>query len=455
MKAIVFILLIISYGYSVVATAKATSPRYLKTVIEKSSLMQIVNKSHLRQTLRPQTSAPTSQEYISQHNVVPNNDQTQLTPQQQAEYGQRIKGLLEDWAEQYYPEFTEEEVIAILSEDSELRAKVMAVVMLGSDMIDLLDGAGLATVIMALDGDIEYMELNTRINQLELVVMQSNYSDSEPRFGIGRQAFVVSENRAYPITYRNARSYLNRVNRVRHFQISDNEVNVLRALGYTDSELIDKISPQLAQVLVNDQVQPELDNSLLNLPASVTIDLLTEPGIIGNYVLTPYQLEAFDDTIEYLANELEVDADSLEHLDAKLAMTDEDNWLHKVAELLDNPESPATLFQVTELRRLGFSFDEIGVLNYFAREAIIVSGYENREIFVKNHGKPSSKINSFVNKSGPLVYRLLRLGYEADQINKHTLPDLAKIERESQQIQLWQVILSPSVVQPDNEVSED
>ena len=454
MKAIVFTLLVISHGYSVVATAKTTNPRYLKTVIEKSNLMQIVNKSHLRQTLRPQASVPTSQEYISGHDVTTDTDHSQLTPQQQAEYGHRIKGLLEEWAEQYYPELTEEEVISILSENSELRAKIMAHVLSGYDT-DILDVAGLATVIMAIDADVDTTELQTRLNQLEQVILQANYSDSESRFGIGRQAFVIANNRAYAVTYTNARSYLNRTNRVRHLQLSNNEINVLRSLGYSDSELIDKISPALAQVLVNDQVQPELDNSLLHLPASVTIDLLTEPGIIGNYVLTPYQLEAFDDTVEYLANELEVDADSLEHLDAKLAMTDEDNWLHKIAELLDNPESPATLFQVTQLRRLGFSFNEIGALNYFAREAIIVSGYENREVFAENHGEPSAKINSFVNKSGPLVYRLLRLGYELDQINKHTLPDLAKIERESQQVQLWQIILSPSVGQPDDKVSED
>lgn len=444
MKAIVFTLLIIGCGYSVVATAKSTNPRYLKTVVESTQLMNIVNMSHLRQLFRPEVEAPTAQEYLAQH--IDATDQSQLTPEQQAEHGQKIKELLEDWAEQYYPELTEKEVTAILSKNKKLRAKTIALTLSGVN--NLVQSAGLTTLLMAIDADVEATELQARINQLNQVIMQTIYSDSEPRFGIGRQTFVYANNQAYPVTYEGSLNYINRTTRLRHLPLQATELNVLRMLGYTDPELIDKISPALARLLINDQIHPELDNSLINLPASITIDLLTEPGIIGDYVLTPYQLEASDEPLEYLARELEIDADSLEHLDTKLAMSaEEDNWLQKVAELLDDPDSPATLFQVTQLRRLGFNFDEISALSYLAREAIIISTYENRDIFVERHGE-LSKVNGFVKKNGPFVYRLLRLGYELDQINEHPLIDPAEIDRDLQGMRFWQVVLASTAETP-------
>lgn len=443
-KSIVLTLLVIGLGYPVVATAKkSVSPAYLKNVIDKKSrLMSTVNMTHLRQLLRPEVEAPTMQEYLAQH--LGSADQSQMTPQQQADYGQKVKVLLEEWADQYYPELSEKEVIEVLSKDEKLRAKTVALTLSGVN--NLVQSAGLMTLIMAIDADVEDTELQTRINQLNQPIMQTIYSDGEPRFGIGRQTYIYGNNQVYPVTYDSGLTYINRTSRLRHMPLQTNELNVLRMLGYTDSELIDKISPALAQLLVNDQVRPELDDSLINLPASVTIDLLTEPGIIGDYVLTPYQLESSDEPLEYLARELEIDADSLEHLDAKLAMS-EDNWLQRVVELLDDPDSPATLFQVTQLRRLGFSFDEINALSYLAREAIIVSGYENREIFVEQHGDLSKvnafvKINGFVKKTGPFVYRMLRLGYELDQINEHPLIDPAEVDSDLRKMQFWQIVLS-------------
>ena len=450
MKTIILSLAVIGYGIATVA--KSNSPQYLMTIIKNSPLIRVVNSTHLRQLLRPDVDAPSPKEYLEQHDSISDADPTQWTQQQQIEQGIKTKALLEDWANNYYPELSEEEIVSILSKDEKLRAKTIAFML---SELDVVRGAKLEVLIKAIDNDMEAEELETRINQLESIVIQAIYSDSDPRFGVGRQAVVFANNQAYPITYINSRSYLGRTSRLRHGQLSPEIISVLRELGYTDSKLIDKIPPQLAQRLIEEQIRPDLDSSLINLPASVAIDLLTEPGIIGNYVLTPYQLEASDEPLEYLASELEIDTDSDEHLNTKLAITDDqENWLQRVVELLDDPESPATLFQVTQLRRLGFSFDEIEVLSYPAREAIIVSSYENRDLFIERHGE-LSEVNALVEKSGPLVYRLLRLGYELDQISKHTLIDPAKIDKDLSDMQLWQVILSSTTSgQQDGAVSD-
>lgn len=437
---IVLAILAIGYGPIVLAS----TPRYLGTLMKDPRSVKIVNSTHLRRLLRPENSAPTVEEYLALQGL--SNISPTMNEQQLVNHMKKTRELMKDWSEQYYPELTEEDIINVLSKDKKLRAKTVALILLfntatrSGNPISSVDAVivstELATLVMAVDADVDAKELQTAIGQLEEGAIEIFYSDPEPRFGIGRSTSI----------YPNNRSYLARTNRFRHGQLPAPLRNVLNELGYTDPELIDKISPALAQLAVNDQIRPELDNSLIDLPASVAIDLLTEPGIIGDYVLTPYQLEASDEPIEYLARELEIDAESLGHLDAKLSVTDEENWLQMVVDLLDAHESPATLFQVTQLRRLGFNFDEIAELSYPAREAIIVSGYENREIFIERHGEVS-KVNALVKKTGPLVYYLLRIGYEIKQINKHSLIDPAEIENDLQEIQLWQTIISGT---PDN-----
>ena len=113
-------------------------------------------------------------------------------------------------------------------------------------------------------------------------------------------------------------------------------------------------------------------------------DLLSEPGIIGNFVPSVYEAEAFDlETI--VASELGVEADS-------------DVFKEFIA-LLNDKKNSASGVQVAQLNRMGYNLEDIGKLTYLTREAIIVSGHYSREAFSNQHGTDISELNKILEKN--------------------------------------------------------
>ena len=57
--------------------------------------------------------------------------------------------------------------------------------------------------------------------------------------------------------------------------------------------------------------------------------------------------------------------------------TDSDGFTAVIA-LLNAKDNPASLFQIVQLVRLGYALEEITALDYYTRDAIIVSGHYDR-----------------------------------------------------------------------------
>ena len=108
-----------------------------------------------------------------------------------------------------------------------------------------------------------------------------------------------------------------------------------------------------------------------NITRTFTLTCYLSQGIIGNFVPSVYEAEAFDlETI--VASELGVEADS-------------DVFKEFIA-LLNDKKNSASGVQVAQLNRMGYNLEDIGKLTYLTREAIIVSGNYSREAFSNQHG---------------------------------------------------------------------
>lgn len=212
-------------------------------------------------------------------------------------------------------------------------------------------------------------------------------------------------------------SYLLRDNHLHPATLTDQESRALRRLGYREHE-ISVISPIVANEIITEQLTPELLKSTVDdVDLAVVVDLMVEPGILGNYILDLVHVSRLSRgplPLSYLLGRellLDVDADDFAQ------------QLEQYIALLDDPNNPASLFQLVQLTRLGFSLVEIKQLSYAARDAIIVANPVNRDDFIDTFSLDDvAEINRLVNNTGPLVFQLINVvGMPLELIKPHNL----------------------------------
>ena len=345
---------------------------------------------------------------------------------------QHMEELRDQWFKDFYPEPTEEKVLQVLGEDAELRALMTAFFMAHSSVQErglritvqqiFLQSFGLAMFIRAIDReDMDGQELRSKFSDfIENNTMEFVYA------GDGDTPHVPGRARVF---YGGREDYLLRSNHVKHPPLPGDTLSALWQRGYTDSNLTATMPPQVADILLAQNVLPDKDGFFSEYYPNFYFDLLSEPGIIGNFVPSVYEAEAFDlETI--VASELGVEADS-------------DVFKEFIA-LLNDKKNSASGVQVAQLNRMGYNLEDIGKLTYLTREAIIVSGHYSREAFSNQHGTDISELNKILEKTGELVFFLLQQGYvkNIDDIKPHHTPSPAVMQQAHTENESWSMMSS-------------
>lgn len=209
-------------------------------------------------------------------------------------------------------------------------------------------------------------------------------------------------------------SYLLRDNHLIATTLTDDERHDLQELGYIDHEVIPQ---RVADELIAEQLTPELLQATVNgVDLEVVVDLMTEPGIFGDYVLDLIHISRLSrgpTPLSYLLGRellLDVNADDFEQ------------QLTEYLKVVNDPINPASLFQLVQLTRLEFPLAEIKQLSYQARDAIIVANPVNRDDFIDKFGIDTlNDVNYLVDNTGPLVLQLMGLGMPLELIKPHNL----------------------------------
>ena len=214
--------------------------------------------------------------------------------------------------------------------------------------------------------------------------------------------------------YLSTGSYLMRDNHLIATALADKDRQALLELGYHEHDVIPR---ELADLLIAEQLTPELLQATVDgVDLAIVIDLMTEPGIFGEYVLDLIHI-----------NRLSRGPTPLNHLLGRELLLDvnADDFEQQLTEYLTvvtDPINPASLFQLVQLSKLEFSLAEIKQLSYGARDAIIVANPVNRDDFIDKFGSVDiDEINILVADIGPLVLQLMGMGMPLEFINPHNL----------------------------------
>ena len=338
--------------------------------------------------------------------------------------------LRQQWLNKFYPEPTDERVLEVLSADAELRAHLVAFFLSSirvqqrglqntiTEQNIFLHSFGLAMLIRAIDRE--------DLQALELQDMLNNFIDNNTLefvyVGEGDTPHVPMRQKIF---YHGREDYLLRSNHIKHPQLQGETLNTLWQRGYTDSKLTAAIPPQVASELLKENVLPDEEGLLSGYHPNFYFDLLSEPGIIGSFTPSVYELEAYslDDII---AGELGIEIGS--------------DAFDEFAALLDDK----SLVQVAQLNRLGYDVEAIRELTYPTSEAIIVSGYYSRDSFSEQHGTDIDELNEIVEKTGELVFFLLKQGIAKNvaEINPHHMPSHASMQEAHQESEYWHRLTS-------------
>ena len=361
------------------------------------------------------------------------------------------------WLHKFYPPLKNEELLTKLSEDSQLRALVVSHLFWLRHMETELEEAkeklgekidmenalrnipiehvfnvinNLAVFFAALDRDIDVEGLGEVLvqagientdgrNKLEVSYVQEETDFEVPGVTLGHYTSLVE--------------YLRRINSVRRgMPLNEEQEEILRLRGF--SEVIDRIPAHVADQLIRAGVIAEEEDGQLktiSLDPIIVIDALSEWGIVANHPLTPFLLSEHY-LLAALNEEMGLNL-NLEEVEEKLATM--------VADILNDKDNLASLFQVTELARHGFALAEIRAMSYDTRDAIIISQYQEREDFFAQHGDDIKALNELVEETGPLVFHLLDSGFSRAEINQHRVPTEEELITELREIREWQKIL--------------
>ena len=408
-------------------TSQGRARPYLQTLVQGHGLTKLATSPIWRRYF------PASKDITTSLNDFIN---TQLSPGELSglesdAVAQRMEGLRAQWFEEFYPEPTEARVLEVLGEDAELRAMMVAF-LFAYNMVQqqdlripaqqiFLHSLGGVMLIRAIDReDMDGKELKDKLNKfienntMEFVYVGDGYTPYVP----GREE----------IFYTGREDYLLRNNHVKHPPLHGETLKTLWARGYTAAPLIAAMPPQVANMLLEQMVLLDEDGLISGYHPVFLFDLLSELGIIGNFAPSVYQAEAFD-LEEVVASELgtAVSSDAFEEAIAMLTAKD----------------NPASLVQITQMSRMGYSLEEISALSYPAREAIIVSGHHSREAFANQHGTDIAELHEILEKTGELVFFLLHHGMakSSEDIQPHHALSHAVMQQANQENEVWSMLM--------------
>ena len=403
------------------ATAGKVAPyRYLLELAAHAPvpLAEVVGASYFRQNFPKSYKSPYWHDYLIQKHAEGKSDE------EAAELYQFMFGSGEA--------LTEEQAIDLLMADPVYRAHVIAHYSIASGvMIQAYEQLG--------DGDHSLDELRDRLSELATHSFAIRYRQHELNI------YSHTNNHGY---------YLMRHTHVRHPPPSPFDLTELQQGGY-DIDIMRQELPTvpLTPVLLDNRVLP---TSIVDerarigaLNFALAMDFILEAGILvpgfspnvieeetfadwqidlaklthsipqhlpGSITRILFHAAGQKDVLAALAIELGLEVDSADfaaHLTA-------------IEDLANHPQHKASLFQVVQLDRLGFSLEEIKMLSYDARDAIIVSNPEGREDFVAKLSASlgikdfnSQAINAIEAKTGPLVFMLLDNDYDLEDIQPH------------------------------------
>ncbi len=341
----------------------------------------------------------------------------------------RLHELRGQWLQKFYPEPTEERVLAVLEEDAELRARMVAFFLahsmvrqqnLGIPVQQIFwHSFGVGMFVRAIDrADLEGTELQGTLNDF----MHSNQLEFVYR-GDGDTPHVPGREKRF---YHGREDYLLRTNHVKSPSLSGEVLNALWQRGLTAAELTAAIPPRVAGMLLAQNVLPDEDGLFSGYAPNLYFDLLAEPGVIGDFVPSVYEVEAFD--LETFI----------------MAEAGEETHPELVHDLLNREHNPASLVQIVQLSRMGYRGEQIAALTYAAREAIIVSGDYSRDAFADRHGTDIAALNELVAETGELVFFLLQQGYAQNSadIQPHHVPAHAEMQQAESDNHRWSALLS-------------
>lgn len=320
------------------------------------------------------------------------------------------------------------ELITVLMREDTYRAHVFAYIILlnmqsGKGNLSQQEMARIAgtsrlivPLVMAIDGDYTQSELFKNVTDLLTHQFTVNYRHQRDPPLPSHQIFHGHIGR-----------YLFREHHQHHGKLNVELTKALQQRGYRDSHLQNLLSPSLAWHLSQLDHQPLAVDSATHrigdLDAALIVDLLSEGGIVKPEVVDPLHLLDINQQLQKNVKQL--------LLYEMLGDRNAEDFLQEVVDLLNAPREAASLFQIVQLLRLGFSFDDIKALSYWAREAIIVSNHASKESFtgsviltLDTFGFSAAAVNGVVADVGPLVFMLERWGYELDQINRHSIDTL-------------------------------
>ena len=282
---------------------------------------------------------------------------------------------------------------------------------------DHLDEVSLEQVpfLIALDRDIDF-------DTLREVFSRALFNSSIPiylfsdiagaLYDIDDEEFIIVELADY---LHHHGAYLLRSNRVVHPALSSQTLAELQQLGWDDKKIA-AMPQSFADKIVRGELTPQvLDSAVNGLDLAIVIDLATEGGVFEDVVLSLIQIARLSRGVytplkTILARELLLNPEG----------DDFESQFAAAVAVLNDPERPATLAQLTQLTKLDYSLDDIRALTYSGREAIIVSNPIDKHDFEQQFGALTmEQINTTAAEIGPLFFYLRGLGSAAADINPH------------------------------------
>ena len=412
---------------------------YLQTLVKEHGLVKLAASPMWRRYFPASKDVPPSMDDYIKDNL-DGVELQELADEDSEKAAEKVNELLNQWLEEIYPEPTEERVLEVLGEDATLRAHMVAFLMAYS-MVEqqglripleqiFLHSYGVAMLVRAIDREnLEGKELQDIVNNfvnnnvLEFVYVGDGNNKVKRR----KDKF-----------YNGREDYLLRANHVKHPKLSGDRVNALWQLNYK-RKLIKKLTPQLVDELIKQEVLPK-DDLWKNYGDEYTVDLLSEPGTIGDFLPPVYRAEASDldkYVMQEMGQKLQDDAD--ESAIAEYTAVEE-----AVQDILTSKDNPGSLVQILQLSRMGFTLPQIEQLTYPTREAIIVSGAYSRDGFDRQHGTDIALLNETVEKTGELVFFLLSQGYAKSiaDIKPHHVPSHDEMFQANEENKHWSMLLS-------------
>ena len=374
--------------------AKSGEMKYLREIVSKSNMLEIANSPLFRIDFSlGRESIPTINAYFKQKGLELETAEPDVRNE-----------TLNAWVQEFYPPMTEEQLLQELNSDSHMRAFVVTFTLLLQAL--QLQGQipaipqlykfaiGHAMLWEAIDKDVAVQDLMMQRDQAKSM-FSVGFSD-ENEYDVPRDRNFV---------YADAGAYLLRANHIRPLPLPDETRDILQERGYRQ-EQVELMSTEAANALLTQKVLPEPDSGLaLDLDTALLVDLLSEPLIINASIPSPYQLERSDSPVtEYIADEM---------------LTTWAEVGEQVIALLNDKDNPASLFQIVQLVRIGFTLDEIIAMTYATRDAVILANPVSKSSFIAAEGEDISAWNTLIAEKGALTFLLRRYHHSLDAINPH------------------------------------